>query len=77
MSNGGPTTTWAGIAREVFRLKGRNPDDVTGVSTEDYFAGKDAAPRPRHSAFDLTRLEATGFEPAEADGALAAYVAML
>ena len=40
VSNGGPATTWAGIAREVFRLRGRDPEDVTGVSTEDYFAGK-------------------------------------
>ena len=77
VSNGGPATTWAEIAREVFRLKGRDPEDVTGVSTEDYFAGKAAAPRPQHSVLDLAKLEATGFEPADADGALAAYVAML
>ena len=73
VSNGGPATTWADIAREVFRLKGRDPEDVTGVSTEEYFAGKAAAPRPRHSVFDLSRLEATGFTPTEAWTALASY----
>ena len=61
----------------MFRLKGRDPEDVTGVSTEDYFAGKAAAPRPRHSMFDLAKLEATGFEPDDARAALSSYVAGL
>jgi dTDP-4-dehydrorhamnose 3,5-epimerase len=77
VSNGGPISTWAGIAREVFRLRGRDPEDVTGVSTEDYFAGTRAAPRPRHSVLDLAKLEATGFTPTEAWGMLSSYVAKL
>ena len=75
VSNGGPATTWADIAREVFRLRGRDPQDVTGVSTEDYFAGKAAAPRPRHSTFDLAKLEATGFTPTDASASLSSYAA--
>jgi dTDP-4-dehydrorhamnose 3,5-epimerase len=75
VSNGGPATTWADIARDVFRLRGRDPEDVTGVSTEDYFAGKAAAPRPRHSTFDLGKLEATGFTPTDASASLSSYVA--
>ena len=77
VSNGGPATTWAQIAREVFRLKGRDPEDVAGVSTEDYFAGQAVAPRPLHSTLDLAKLEATGFEPADARAALSSYVAGL
>jgi dTDP-4-dehydrorhamnose 3,5-epimerase len=61
----------------VFRLRGRDPDDVTGVSTEDYFAHRRGAPRPRHSMLDLSRLEATGFVPKDAGDALRAYVAAL
>lgn len=52
LTGGGPVTTWADIAREVFAAEGRDPADVTGVSTEVYGQGKDLAPRPRHSALD-------------------------
>jgi len=46
--------SWADIAREVFAAEGRDPADVTGVSTAEYAAGKLVAPRPRHSALRLT-----------------------
>jgi len=49
----GPVETWADIARRVFAEEGRDPADVTGVTTEEYLAGKAAAPRPRHSALRL------------------------
>ncbi len=77
VSNGGSPSTWASVARDVFRLRGRDPEDVTGVSTEDYTADRPGAPRPRHSVLDLTRLESTGFVPADAGAALTAYVAQL
>jgi len=47
---------------------------VTPVSTEEYFAGKDLAPRPLHSVMDLAKLEATGFEPEDARVALERYL---
>ncbi len=50
ITGGGPVKTWADIAREAFVAEGRDPSDVTGVSTEVYGKGKDMAPRPRHSA---------------------------
>ncbi len=75
VSNGGPVTSWYEVARRVFELSGRDPADVTAVSTEAYGAGKDLAPRPRRSGFDLTRLRATGFEPEAADAALVRYCA--
>lgn len=51
----GPIESWADIARRVFVEEGRNPADVTGISTEQYAAdqsaaGKIVAPRPRNSA---------------------------
>ncbi len=78
VSNGGPVTSWYDIARRVFALRGRNPDDITPVTQAQFTAGKDGvAPRPLHSAFDLTRLRAAGFTPGDADDALAHYVAGL
>ncbi|GAA3542174.1 dTDP-4-dehydrorhamnose reductase [Aeromicrobium flavum] len=49
----GPVESWADIARRVFAEEGRDPADVTGVTTEAYLAGRTAAPRPRHSALRL------------------------
>ncbi len=45
------------------------------MTTEEYFAGKDLAPRPLHSVMDLSKLRATGFEPEDARVALERYVA--
>jgi dTDP-4-dehydrorhamnose 3,5-epimerase len=75
LSNDGPVQSWYDIARAVFSLSGRDPDDVTGVTTQTYGAGKEMAPRPRHSALDLTRIRATGFAPALVAQRLAEYVA--
>ena len=44
------------------------------MSTEQYGAGKDLAPRPRHSTLSLDRIEATGFRPVDLTEALAAYL---
>lgn len=54
ITGSGPIESWADIARRVFAEEGRDPADVTGVSTEEYAAaqaaaGKTLAPRPRHS----------------------------
>jgi len=75
VSNGGPSMSWADVAREVFALRGRDPADVRSITTEEYAAGKDPAPRPAHSLLSLRRLEATGFEPTDALAALRDYVA--
>jgi dTDP-4-dehydrorhamnose 3,5-epimerase/reductase len=59
----------------VFALRGRDQGDVRAVSTEEYAAGRQIAPRPASSVLSLRRLEATGFVPAEAAPMLRAYVA--
>lgn len=64
LSNDGPVASWCDIAREVFTRCGRAAEDVVGQSTADYSAGKETAPRPRHSALELSKLQATGFSPA-------------
>jgi dTDP-4-dehydrorhamnose reductase len=74
LSNAGAATSWADLARLVFELSGRDPGDVTPVSTEEYAAGKEMSPRPRNSMLDLARIEATGFTPEPAEEALRRYV---
>jgi dTDP-4-dehydrorhamnose 3,5-epimerase len=75
VSNGGEPTSFADVAKAVFELSGRSADDVSATSTEEYFAGKDLAPRPLRSVMDLSKIRATGFEPEDARTALERYVA--
>ncbi len=75
VSSGGEPRSWAGFARAVFAASGRSPDDVTPVSTEEYGAGKELAPRPTHSVLSLDKIRATGFEPRDVLEGLAAYLA--
>ena len=63
LSNEGEVTDWAGIAREVFARTGHDPARVTGVSTDEYFTGRAAAPRPVHSALALDRARSIGIVP--------------
>jgi dTDP-4-dehydrorhamnose 3,5-epimerase len=61
-TDGGDALSWADIAKAVFEANGRSADDVTPVSTADYYAGKGGiAPRPARSTLDLSKLEATGY----------------
>ncbi len=61
-TDGGDAMSWAQIAKAVFEANGRSADDVTPVSTEQYYAGKEGiAPRPLRSRLDLSKLEATGY----------------
>lgn len=76
VTGSGPVTSWADIARQVFSLAGHDPDRVTGVSTDEYFASAAApvAPRPRNSALDLAKIESSGLTLGSVDEGLAAYV---
>ncbi|MEH0110269.1 bifunctional dTDP-4-dehydrorhamnose 3,5-epimerase family protein/NAD(P)-dependent oxidoreductase [Tersicoccus sp. MR15.9] len=77
LTGAGPAQSWAQIAADVFRLSGADPAAVTPVSTEQYLAGRAAAPRPVHSTLSTARLQATAFTPRPVEPALAAYVASL
>lgn len=74
VTSAGPAMSWAEVAREVFRLSGRDPADVTRVSTEAFRAGGRTAPRPACSVLALDKLRATGFEPGDAVALLRGYV---
>ncbi|MGA8787918.1 MAG: bifunctional dTDP-4-dehydrorhamnose 3,5-epimerase family protein/NAD(P)-dependent oxidoreductase [Paenarthrobacter sp.] len=73
VSNSGERASWAGVARDVFRLCGADPVRVKPVSTADY-ATPGTAPRPRSSVLDLSKIRATGFDPAPAPLRLAEYL---
>ena len=76
MTGSGPVESWADIARRVFELWHGNGGAVTGISTKEYFASASGpvAPRPVHSALDLSKLEATGFSPADWTDSLHKYI---
>jgi dTDP-4-dehydrorhamnose 3,5-epimerase len=77
VSNAGQPTSWCDIARAVFRLRGRDPQDVLAVTTGEYAADRPSAPRPSSSVLSLAKLESTGFEPADAAEMLRDYLATL
>ena len=75
----GAVRSWADIARACFDAANGNGDAVVPVSTAEYYAGAagPVAPRPVHSALDLSRLEATGFRMPDWEQELKEYVSSL
>ena len=75
LSNEGEPASWADIAKEVYWLMGSSREDVTPVTTKEYYAGKDGiAPRPLQSTLNLDKINATGFTPREWKQALSEYL---
>lgn len=78
VTNEGDSVSWADIAADVYEANGKNREDVTGVSTEQYYAGKDGiAPRPLQSTLNLDKIKATGFVPRNWREALTQYLEKL
>lgn len=66
MSGDGEPVSWSEIAQEVYKLSGKKATDISGVSTEEYYAGKTGiAPRPPKSTLDLSKMKSTGFKPTD------------
>lgn len=75
VSNGGEPASWADITREIFKLAGYDLR-VTDTTTAEYYKDKAGiAPRPLQSAFDLSKIQAAGFEPRDWHDDLKDYVA--
>jgi dTDP-4-dehydrorhamnose 3,5-epimerase len=76
VTGSGTVTTWADIARQVFTFAGHDPNRVTSVSTDEYFASTDGpvAPRPGNSVLDLAKIVSTGYVAADADEMLLDYL---
>ena len=70
--------SWCDVAKRVYELVGHSPDEVTPVTTEEYYAGQEGiAPRPLSSALDLSKIESAGFTPADSMTRLERYVSSL
>ena len=75
ISNEGESMSWSDIAKLIYELTGHSPESVTGISTNEYFKGKEnISPRPAHSTLDLGKLESTGFKPRDMIEALNEYL---
>ena len=75
LTNDGESISWADIAKEVYSLTNQDPSRVSGVSTEQYYEGKEGiAARPLQSTLSLDKIKATGFEPREWKQALREYL---
>ncbi|WP_198597833.1 SDR family oxidoreductase [Blastococcus atacamensis] len=66
LTGDGEPASWADVAAAVFSARGRSADDVTRVTTTEYFAGKTGiAPRPLNSVLDLVKIHRAGFHPCD------------
>lgn len=75
LSNTGDSVSWADIAKIVYEKSGKSADDVTPVSTEQYYEGKtDISPRPLQSTLKLDKIESVGFHVRNWSEALDEYM---
>jgi len=75
LTNDGDVVSWADIAKLVYEKTGKSSDMVTGVSTAEYYSGKEGiAPRPLGSELLLDKIKATGFMPRNWRTALQEYL---
>jgi dTDP-4-dehydrorhamnose 3,5-epimerase len=75
LSNSGEPASWAEIAQEVFALSGKSREDVTGVTTAEYFADKEGiAPRPLQSTLNIDKMAEMGYTPEDWKMALRDYL---
>lgn len=75
VSNSGDSASWADITRQIFAELGRDDLTVSNTTTAEYFADKEGiAPRPLQSTLDLTKIQATGFEPTDWKEELTRYI---
>ncbi|MDQ0673451.1 dTDP-4-dehydrorhamnose reductase/dTDP-4-dehydrorhamnose 3,5-epimerase [Pseudarthrobacter siccitolerans] len=74
LSSDGKAQSWADLAADVYELSGKGRAAVTGVTTAEYFKGKEAAPRPLNSVLNLTKIKATGYEPPLSAVRLESYI---
>ena len=76
LTGSGPVESWAQIAARVFDLANGNGERVVPVSTAEYYASArgPVAPRPKHSALDLSKIRAAGYAPRDWTESLSEYL---
>lgn len=77
VTNSGEPRSWYQIAKMVFEMLGRDPNDVSPTTTEKYLSTANApvAPRPLSSVLDIGKIERSGYHPVSMDVALARHIA--
>jgi dTDP-4-dehydrorhamnose 3,5-epimerase len=74
VSNSGESVSWADLTRQIFQDAGFD-NTVSDTTTEKYYEGKaNIAARPANSTFDLSKIEATGFQPRDWKEDLREYI---
>ncbi len=74
VSNSGTVVSWADFARTIFKSANLKVE-VTDINSAKYYADKkDTAPRPANSAFDLSKLQSTGFSSTDWKEDLSRYI---
>ena len=75
----GAIRSWADIARACFEAANCNGGAVVPVSTAEYYAKSEGpiAPRPVHSALDLSKLDSAGFHMPDWEYELQEYLGSL
>jgi len=75
LSNAGDSVSWAEVAQVVYEKVGKSKGDITPISTEEYFQGKEGiSPRPLKSTLNLAKIESVGFTPRDWREALDEYL---
>lgn len=76
LTGSGEPKSWAQVAKRVFELANRNADKVVPATTAGYYASVAGpiSPRPEHSAMDLSKIVAVGFNPPDWEQRLDEYV---
>ena len=79
LTGSGLVESWAQIAARVFDLANGNGGAVVPVSTAEYYfsASGPIAPRPHHSALDLSKIGEIGFAPHDWVDELSVYLKSL
>ncbi len=64
LSGEGPVVSWCDVAKRVYELVGHDAEEITPVTTAEYYEGKvGISPRPLKSALDISKIKALGFMP--------------
>ncbi|BAQ32470.1 sugar nucleotide-binding protein [Bifidobacterium scardovii] len=75
MTGSGRVASWYDIAKLVFTAAQADPDRIVANSVEEYAREHHAALRPRNCSLDLSKLESTGYRPADWEESLKTYLA--
>jgi dTDP-4-dehydrorhamnose 3,5-epimerase/reductase len=77
VSNNGNSSSWYELARLIYTFYEVAEDLVTPVSSDEYAAGKNLAPRPRNSLLDLSKINSIGFDTRDWHSRLEEYLGEL